>query len=60
LDVKPVETAVAGDSYGNDIVPAKELGCSTIWLKGKGWNEPENTGSADFIITSLIQILKIL
>lgn len=56
LDIKADETAMVGDSYGNDIVPAKLLGCKTIWLKGKGWSEVDDTSSADFTIESLNQL----
>ena len=32
---------VVGDSYSKDIVPATQVGCKTIWLKGKGWEEEQ-------------------
>jgi len=45
---------VVGDSYERDIVPAKLLGCRTIWLKGRSWTAPpKDTGAADYSITSL-------
>lgn len=56
IDIQANETAMVGDSYGNDIVPAKLLGCKTIWLKGKGWSAVKDTSSADFIIESLKQL----
>lgn len=56
LDSKAEETSMVGDSYGNDIAPAKLLGCKTIWLKGKGWSKVEDTSSADFIIESFKQL----
>lgn len=56
LGAKANETIMVGDSYGNDITPAKLLGCKTIWLKGKGWSEVEDTSNADFIIQSLEQL----
>lgn len=51
LGAKPEETVVIGDSYANDILPAHETGCRTVWLKGEGWTdeEPENC-VADCII----------
>jgi putative hydrolase of the HAD superfamily len=43
LGLQPEETAVIGDSYKNDIRPANRLGCPSIWLKGKGWDERDET-----------------
>ncbi|HLF14989.1 MAG TPA: HAD family hydrolase [Bacteroidota bacterium] len=53
LGVAGPEAYVVGDSYERDIVPAKVLGCSTIWLKGKSWTTPKSTGAADYTITTL-------
>lgn len=54
------QTIVVGDSYGNDITPAKELGCTTVWLEGNGWNIPIDTSSADVKIKSLRELPVIL
>ena len=35
---RPEEIVVIGDSYKNDIQPAEKIGCQSIWLKVKGWN----------------------
>ena len=43
---------VVGDSYTKDIIPAKEAGCQTVWLKGKEWEETNDTGMANFVIGS--------
>lgn len=32
---------VVGDSYQKDIVPATSIGCQTVWLRGKGWNDED-------------------
>lgn len=53
LGAEPSATWVVGDSYARDIVPAKVLGCSTIWLKGASWTVPKETDSADYTITTL-------
>jgi putative hydrolase of the HAD superfamily len=56
LQTKPSETAMIGDSYKNDILPANRLGCITVWLKNKGWDkEPDNPQNppASFIIKNL-------
>lgn len=53
MNAYPENTYVVGDSYERDIVPAKILGCKTIWLKKKGFKENNETDSADFIIDDL-------
>ncbi|MEW6508863.1 MAG: HAD family hydrolase [Bacteroidota bacterium] len=52
----PYETIVVGDSYTNDILPSKQIGCKTVWLKNKNWEIPTSTESADAIINSLDEI----
>ena len=37
LGLKPEDTVVIGDSFTKDVVPAHQIGCQTIWLKGQGW-----------------------
>lgn len=39
LGLKPEEVLVVGDSVKNDMEPAKKLGCATVLLEGKGWEE---------------------
>lgn len=39
LGFAPEACAVVGDSYTKDILPAKKLGCKSIWLNVKGWDE---------------------
>lgn len=57
LKSKAEDTTVVGDSYKKDIMPTKQLGCSTIWLKGQGWKDnPTNTPFADVIITDIMQV----
>ena len=48
--------AVVGDSYSKDIIPAKQAGCQTVWLKGKEWEETADTGKADIIIYSFSEL----
>lgn len=48
------ECVVVGDSYGKDIVPAKEIGCQTVWFKGEEWETKERDETLpDHIITRL-------
>lgn len=57
LELTANECIVIGDSYNKDIVPSKNIGCNTIWLKGKGWNKnPEYHPCADKIITSINEL----
>lgn len=51
---------VIGDSYKKDILPARAIGCKTLWLKGKGWSVEEDTQMDDSIIKSLSDVLNIL
>lgn len=53
LGLKPEECVVVGDSYDKDIVPAKSIGCHTVWIKGEGWTDDEPDGRcADKIISN--------
>jgi HAD superfamily hydrolase (TIGR01509 family) len=60
LHAEPGETYVVGDSYERDIVPAKEIGCVTIWLRGRSWKETLNTQQADYVILSLQELSSLL
>ena len=61
LDMKPEEVLVVGDSMDKEIVPAKQIGCSTLWIKGEGWtNEETNEQSADGIICDISQVKEFL
>lgn len=57
LGLRPGETLVVGDSYGNDIEPAKRAGCHAVWLKGEGWTDDRHDESLpDAVITDLGQL----
>lgn len=59
LDLPASEVLVVGDTYSKDIVPAHKLGCHTIWIKGKQWEEKTTDESiCDAVITQLDQMLK--
>lgn len=61
LSLKAPEVMVVGDSYTKDILPAKSLGCHTVWLKGNGWDKEEYDGTAaDITILSLTLLPKYL
>lgn len=55
------EVAIIGDSYKNDIAPANELGCCSVWLKNIGWESEDNPNQkADFIINDMKKVKDIL
>ena len=61
LGVEAENVIVIGDSYSKDILPAHEIGCHTIWLKGEGWvSEELTTCEADYIIKDLYEVEPIL
>jgi len=39
LALKPDQCMVVGDSFTKDIIPAKEIGCHTMWLRKQGWED---------------------
>ena len=41
LDLPASQVLVVGDTYSKDIVPAHQLGCHTLWIKGLQWEEKE-------------------
>jgi putative hydrolase of the HAD superfamily len=55
----PAELAVVGDSYDKDIIPAKAVGCQTIWLKKAGWNPYKCDETAGLIITDFAQLKEV-
>lgn len=60
LGLRPGETVIIGDSYKNDIRPAGALGCPSIWLKGKGWDEGDEAISHPCIIRDFTELQDLL
>jgi len=55
------EVVVVGDSFYKDILPAKKVGCKTVWFKGEGWNDQTyDETQTDCVITQLDQLLQLL
>ena len=55
------EILVVGDSFSKDIVPASNLGCQTVWMKGTGWGEEDVDESVPtHIIHHLKELPKVL
>ncbi|MCH5241259.1 MAG: HAD family hydrolase [Muribaculaceae bacterium] len=60
LELKPEEVLVVGDSLKNDINPAKKLGCHTLLLEGKGWDDTTPLQHDGESIRKLDEILSFL
>lgn len=61
LGLKPEQVVVVGDSIDKDIIPAREAGCQTVWIKGMGWTYETPDGScAGHVITDLAQLQPLL
>lgn len=61
LDLPASQVLVVGDTYSKDIVPAHQLGCHTLWLKGLQWEEKEYDESLpDGIISNLAEMTELL
>jgi len=56
LNLSPEQVVFIGDSYERDMVPARELGMKTIWMKGPNPRMPENAGPVDAWISSLSEL----
>jgi FMN phosphatase YigB (HAD superfamily) len=52
------EVTVVGDSISKDIMPARKIGCQTVWLRSEGWtDDPVDESVPDSIITRLDELL---
>jgi len=62
LGFEPGACVVVGDSYSKDIIPAAQLGCKSVWLNVKGWEDAGENGVsvADIEITDFTQITEII
>jgi len=56
LGLIPKDVIIIGDSYKNDIAPANILGCPSIWLKGKGWDDKDDTIEHPHIIKDFSEL----
>ncbi len=56
LGLAPGETICVGDSFERDMIPTRELGMKTIWLKGPNPRLPANAGPVDALISSLSEL----
>ena len=58
LGFEPAEVVVVGDSFQKDMIPAKQIGCCAVWLKGKAWKqETVDETKVNHVIYSLNELL---
>ena len=58
MGLQPAEVTVVGDSIENDIKPACEAGCQTVWLRGEQWTDkPVDERIPHQVITDLNELL---
>lgn len=50
------EVLVVGDSYKNDIAPAKTIGAITIWIKNQSWDNTERENISDLTVESFLEV----
>ena len=54
LDLPASQVLVVGDTFSKDILPACQLGCHTLWIKGLQWEKKEyDENVPDGILTKL-------
>jgi HAD superfamily hydrolase (TIGR01549 family) len=54
------EAVMIGDSLGNDITPAKQLGLTTVWLQGDRTFTSGRESDADYVVSSLAQAIAVV
>ncbi len=60
---KASDCYMIGDRIDNDIIPAKQLGMKTIWIRqgfGKYWTIQDESERADFVVDSLYEIIDLV
>lgn len=60
---KPANTIMVGDRIDNDIVPAKQTGMHTIWIRRgiwQYWNIKEEIEQPDLVINNLTELCDLL
>ena len=58
----PDQAVMIGDRIDNDIVPAKQMGMKTVWIKqgmGKYWNIQGDCETPEYEVNSLTELLSV-
>lgn len=60
---EPNHAIMIGDRIDNDIIPAKQMGINTIWIRqgfGQYWNMKEASEKPDFAVNNLAELCNLL
>ena len=58
LGLPPSKVTAVGDSLEKDVIPARQVGCRTVWLQGETWTPYDSSAQeADLVINSLDELL---
>ena len=58
LGMSADEVTVVGDSIDKDIVPARQAGCQTVWIRGEQWtDDPVDETQAGRVIDDLNELI---
>ena len=58
LKLPPSKVTTVGDSLEKDVIPARQVGCRTVWLQGEGWTPYDSSAQeADRVMRSLDELL---
>lgn len=60
LKLPPEKVIYVGDSFERDMIPAREIGMKTIWLKGPNPRIPPNPGPVDASISMLSMLEELI
>jgi putative hydrolase of the HAD superfamily len=56
LDLPPENVIFVGDSYEQDMIPARKVGLKTVWLKGPNPRIPADATPVDAVIEGLAEL----
>jgi HAD superfamily hydrolase (TIGR01549 family) len=60
VGVPAAQAVMIGDSLGNDIAPAKQLGLTTVWQKGDRTFTSGRESDADYVVSSFEQAIDVV
>ncbi len=60
LDLPANNVIFVGDSYERDMIPSREIGMKTIWVKGSTPRVPDDSGPVDACIANLLELEALL
>lgn len=60
LGIPNKDVTVIGDSYQKDILPAIQLGCKAIWVKGTSWDSKDDDIDYKPCVHSIVELYDLL